>query len=460
MRRAFKGEITIFLSLIFSVLLIVVLGLWESSLYYLQKSHIENNMSMAGNSLLSEYNKTLWEKYSLFVIDSSYRGKTAQTGKMTAHAQNYIEENLNGSGQSKKKITENSIEVVDIGYATDNSCEALYEQIMDVMELEDVKEELEISISDEEQRYVADRLKKSHATWEEFLEEWDFALENSLCESEEYFNPSKRIRENVEGDIDFLFRKYCPKIPVEEDIIDVTGESKEVDDANLTDIAGENCGDKLARYICQKCTCMTKPGDSCSCPYEAEYILGGESLEKATAGKFLNELMGILAERNYRYLLSNNYMYLEAEKEAEHLLEKIENENLEVYVRTSLIAAWAYTEAYLELEGLLSGERIDYFYPENTWRIPIEDLTEYGSFEVLPSREGINYEDLVYIDLKWSDKKGVLKRFSNVAERNVRLIDESGFDMDKSITSFSIMADMRLLGWKNTNIVRKYGYLE
>lgn len=466
MRREYRGEITIFLSLILSVMIMLILGLWESSLYYLQKNHVENNISIAGNSLLSEYNKTLQERYSLFVIDTSYIGVYADSSKLAAHAKNYITENLGNSNLGKRNISNNDIEITDIGYATDNDCEALYRQIMSITDIPGTENETDgvDYPSEDEQKYLVEQLLKSESLFNDFMDEWDYALEHSRLYNEDFYNPAECVRYKADTDVENLISVYCPLnsqfcFDTDEGKLFAKVKEKRIVNNLVSEETTEN-REKLAKYIGQKCTCVTKWKSDTIFSCEEEYILGDKNTEKSTIRSYLIGLIGLLAERNYKYLLSNTYMYSEVKEEAGEITDYTENEDLEVFVRTSMIAAWAYAEAYLQTRELLEGRRVDYFNPENTWSLPISDLENYTSYVGASESIGLNYEDILYFGLKWTDPDRIIRRFSQIAEKNVQMMDDSGFEMDRSVTSFSIEADMTLIGWKNTNIIRKYGYFD
>lgn len=465
MRREYKGEITIFLSMMLSVMIMFILGLWESSLYYLQKNHVENNISIAGNSLLSEYNKTLQERYSLFVIDTSYKGVYADNSKLAAHAKNYITENLGNKNVGKRSISSNDIEITDIGYATDNDCEALYRQIMSITDIPEVENETDDRDypNEDEQKYLVEQLVKSESLFRDFMDEWDYALEHSRLYNEDFNNPAEYIRDKADTDVEDLISLYCPLNRTFSSETDGGELFAKVEEKRIVDNLSEKTTEdreKLANYICQKCTCVTNGKTNTIFSCEKEYILGSKNSEQSTVREYLVGLLGLLAERNYKYLLSNTYMYSEVKEETKEITNYTENEDLEVFVRTSMIAAWAYAEAYLQMRELLEGRRIDYFNPENTWSLPINDLQNYTSYVGASQSAGIDYEDILYFGLKWTDPDRIIRRFSRIAERNVQMMDDSGFEMDRSVTSFSIEADMTLIGWKNTNIIRKYGYFD
>ena len=71
MRSAFKAEITVFLSLIFSVLLSLVGAMIESTSISLAKSMNQADLALAMESAFAEYHPKLLEEYDIFAKEGS-----------------------------------------------------------------------------------------------------------------------------------------------------------------------------------------------------------------------------------------------------------------------------------------------------------------------------------------------------------------------------------------------------
>ena len=69
MTTAKRGEITVFLSLIFLLMLSLLTSLLQSVQIQNAKSETHAVMTLATESVFAEYQKELFERYDLFVID-------------------------------------------------------------------------------------------------------------------------------------------------------------------------------------------------------------------------------------------------------------------------------------------------------------------------------------------------------------------------------------------------------
>ena len=173
--RSVKGEITVFLSLSFTLLLSFIFGILESAVIQGSKNLSRIDTDRAIYSVFGEYHQELMEQYHVLGIDLGYR-----TG-------NYEEENLiqrlhyYNSGSTDHQIK-------GIQYLTDQSGQAFREQVLAYME----------------QRYGMDLVKKFTGTtekWEQTeTEEFDMEKElqqefiQELAEFFKIFGDATRIR--------------------------------------------------------------------------------------------------------------------------------------------------------------------------------------------------------------------------------------------------------------------------
>ena len=153
--RSVKGEITVFLSLSFTLLLSFIFGILESAVIQGSKNLSRIDTDRAIYSVFGEYHQELMEQYHVLGIDLGYR-----TG-------NYEEENLiqrlqyYNSGSTDHQIK-------GIQYLTDQSGQAFREQVLAYME----------------QRYGMDLVKKFTGTtekWEQ-TETEEFDMEKKTDE--------------------------------------------------------------------------------------------------------------------------------------------------------------------------------------------------------------------------------------------------------------------------------------
>ena len=89
-----RGEITVFLSLMLSVLLFFFQALFQSAENALFRSQMEEALELSEYSVLSEYHRELWKKYELFYLDLSYGGGAEKTEYLEQRAEEFLNLNL------------------------------------------------------------------------------------------------------------------------------------------------------------------------------------------------------------------------------------------------------------------------------------------------------------------------------------------------------------------------------
>lgn len=98
------GEISVFLALMMSVLSVFVVMLANNVRGYVSKSESILAVDNAVRSCFAEYNRELFDRFHILLIDSSYKGTNGGIGRVAEHFKMYLE----GS------MTQNAVENADI----------------------------------------------------------------------------------------------------------------------------------------------------------------------------------------------------------------------------------------------------------------------------------------------------------------------------------------------------------
>ena len=100
-----RGEITVFLMLMMTVLASFVLALDRSAGRYSAETEAECAMDNAVRSCFAEYNRELFDRYHILLVDSSYKGEYGAADNVEDHFSGYMEGSMTGSGLSGAFIT-------------------------------------------------------------------------------------------------------------------------------------------------------------------------------------------------------------------------------------------------------------------------------------------------------------------------------------------------------------------
>ena len=100
-----KGSVTIFLSFTFLVIMSLVLVLLEGARSRAAAAIADMQLTTCVESLLGEYYRPLYEKYSVFGIDTSFDGRTSDPGELEALMSSYAGESSFGLSIDECDIT-------------------------------------------------------------------------------------------------------------------------------------------------------------------------------------------------------------------------------------------------------------------------------------------------------------------------------------------------------------------
>lgn len=101
-----RGGITIFLTLILSVISAFIITLAVISGRYISKSEAVYAMDNAVRSCFAEYNRELYDRYHILLIDSSYKGYEKGKDRIEDHFAMYLENGISENELCRAQISE------------------------------------------------------------------------------------------------------------------------------------------------------------------------------------------------------------------------------------------------------------------------------------------------------------------------------------------------------------------
>ena len=94
MQTRYNAYLTVYLSLIFGIVLSLLFVLIEGAAVGATRAQAELVADLGLDSVFAEYNRELLEQYEVFFVDSSYGGKTGGTGMVEKHLSQYMSYNM------------------------------------------------------------------------------------------------------------------------------------------------------------------------------------------------------------------------------------------------------------------------------------------------------------------------------------------------------------------------------
>lgn len=475
--RSVKGEITVFLSLSFTLLLSFIFGILESAVIQGSKNLSRIDTDRAIYSVFGEYHQELMEQYHVLGIDLGYR-----TG-------NYEEENLiqrlhyYNSGSTDHQIKE-------IQYLTDQSGQAFREQVLAYME----------------QRYGMDLVKKFTGTTEKW-EQTETEESDMEKKTDEMTDAMERVNDSLDAsgsqtegedmeegpslsDEENPFR-IMQKIKKEGILSVVIPKGKKVSEKSV-DLSGQASKRTLKKgygtfptrkgldqttekllyneyllktfgYAFRQASEQSEGTDesgekewqsdrSDALAYELEYILQGKGSDKENLESVLFRLFLLRISGNYGCLSKDMGRMAEAEALAVTISALLLMPEAVEALKQMILVAWAGGESVMDLRCLLDGRKVPLVKSADKWVVSLSQLplllTDGGSVRGNDSGEGVGYSDYIRMFL-------FLKSVPEITMRTLDCVEEALhskhilFQADQCVTKLEIQN--KIIVYKNLN---------
>lgn len=430
-----KGEITVFLSVVFVLMISFVSGILQASSIQAAKNLGRLETDRAIYSVFGEYQKELLEQYHVFGLDGSYG-----TGS-------YTEENLiSRMHYYGTEGTEH--EITDIQYLTDNSGQAFREQVLTYMEQTNgigmIRKFTGLTEEWEEQEIQGNEMEKIREESTPEIEEISSMLENTADTG------SGEKEADVENPFHFMdkIEQYgILSVVLPKDMIlsekEITLESQ-VSYRNLRTGRGsfpsrtgtDGIEEKLLfdEYVIDRYTSAVTEGESDeknrTLDYEIEYILAGKTSDKENLESVLFRIFLIRMALNYAFLLTDTEKQGQAEILALAVAALLLVPEAVEGIKHLVLIAWAAGESVTDIRTLLSGKRAALVKTTDNWQTSLTSLFTLGEgsgTEGNDAQEGIYYKDYLRILLFLENSKDVTMRALDRIEENLRTEQKLGF---------------------------------
>lgn len=474
-----NGYLTVFLTLILTVMLSFSMTLIVSAGENTRRFAAECVTDIGMNSILAEYHRELLEQYNVFFTDISYGTQVIAYENMTEHLKNYINHNLQGDDLFMQGVYGNLIHMELDNIAVNGALSAC--------------EEGGISL----RRQAVDAIKQDVGiTYLEKTGDWLATLQSSgimdinLLEKQK--EAEKKVVELTGKKMGTLFEKEEQEDSAvtfyEAGILNLVADREELSSREITLSqyashrvhfesgglsAPESYADDFWDELFFHEYLMSYTGHygeensgsayekNFGLAYETEYLLAGKAKDidnlKAVAGQILAirgganliALMQDEGKKQYVQILAFSMASLLGIPEAEEVLEEL------------LKIIWAMAEALYDVTMLLQGGRIPVIKQPGEWHYSMENALNFVRPETGQTKitDGLSYEDYLRILLCFHGKEELTMRMADVMEMNIRNTPgNENFCMDGCFEAFRVQIVYRGERDKKYTIDRTYGY--
>ena len=440
-----KGELTVFLSIVFVLMISFISGIIQASSIQAGKNLARLETDRAVYSVFGEYQKELLEQYHIFGVEGSY-GTGSYTEDNLISRMHYY-----GTDGIEHEIT-------GIQYLTDDHGQAFREQVLTYMEQTKgiglIRELTGLTAEWEEQEIQGKEMEEIQEETAEQMEEVSDLLET---EEDTGTGGQEQISENPFTFMEKISQYGIVSVVLPEDMmisektVDLEAQASY---RNLRTGRGsfpsrtgmDGIEEKLLfdEYLAESFTNAVPEEEDAgaekdrSLDYEIEYILAGRSSDEENLESVLFRIFLIRMALNYTFLLTDTEKQGEAELLALAISAVLLMPEAVEGVKQLVIAAWAAGESVVDIRTLLSGKRTALVKTSENWQTSLSSLFRLGDDsrqEGSDIQGGICYKDYLRMLLFLENTDEITMRALDRAEENLRTEQQlDHFRADQCIT--------------------------
>lgn len=447
-RQEFKGEITVFLSIVFVLMLSLVGALIQSASIHISKSRRRAETQLALESYFAEYQDKVWEEYSILVREGTSERQIAKRlefygATFSTHKVHKMQLLSDGHGQA---FYEQVIRFMG-GTTEGTDSVSLSEESVDREEQKSSKE-LEGLLKEEEQElpkednpiHTVENLKKSSLLG---LIHPDAAALSAKTIGLSELASHRTLQEGIGKLSD------SGKGGVVERAMFMAYLTGHFEGYTVTEEASGEVKEKDADAVMQD-------AKEKSLDYELEYLLQGDGSDQKNLESVAKKILGVRMAINYAHLLSDSTKKAEADAMALTLTALFTVPAAKDIVKHALLLAWAYGESVVDLRVLFKGKKVPNVKTKENWQLQLANLSKLGTTEEFvpegDGSKGISYEDYLKGFLLMADMDQLCMRALDVMEMKL------GIKVDQCVTALEVQSSAVLQRGIRDTFVTNYQY--
>lgn len=475
--KGFQGEITVFLSLVLTVLLSLLFTVIETAKNNGADFQTECVSDMALQSALAEYNREVLEQYELLLIDLGYGREEGSYGLLEEHVRNYMQDNF----QTETRIVPVKIRdllSLDTEYVTISEASGAadlsgmvlerkaVEYMLDRYGISDFQKICSASAAVEREGFLGSAMEEKRLENERKIDEVDTTVEDEEGDRHRVpvHNPADGINSR-RGSMGIL-KIITEKEGISEQEANL---SSCLSHRNHIERDGFLQGEQVVsdtedllfqNYLIETCGHYTKKKEGAFLSYQMEYILSGKSSDLENLRSVVNRLLILREAANFVYLLCDTDKKAEAEALAMTLSAVVLFPELKDLVKLSILIGWAYAESVNDAKILLEGGKVPLLKSSESWCLSLQDAMKLKVCDgKKQNSSGFSYEEYLHLLLAVMDREERNLRFMDLIEMDIRQTPgNKAFCIDHCIFSFTAEIAVRAGNGHRSVIKRTVGY--
>ena len=460
MRARYDAYLTVYLSLIFGIVLSLLFVLIEGAAIGALRAQAEIVADLGLDSVFAEYNREILDQYDLFFVDSSYGGTNGGTGMVERHLSDHMSYNMTPDKglempfeHNLLKLQNPYLEILEVSCASDDGCAVWKAQAVNYMKavyggdlISTVQEHMDnVKRNGLTERDAAGEVARQKQELEEALK--DKGIVEFGAESEEgysYQKVSNAFDKAVGGGI--LALVFPDGDSVSGAVMD-PGPYFSARKKNNTINRGIGLHEGIDRpdgimdeliygeYLMKKCGNHMKPKDTGLLKYQIEYILYGLNSDAGNLRRNVEVLFALRSAANLTSICMDSAKQSQAERAATVICALLLSPELTDLMKAIILGVWALLETVSDMRQLMAGGRVPVMKESGDWSTNIIDLFTFNiSGGGSDQASGLSYQDYLRVFLGLMDRDTKAARSLDIVEMDIRqTAGNAGFRIDRCI---------------------------
>ncbi|MDD3339727.1 MAG: DUF5702 domain-containing protein [Lachnospiraceae bacterium] len=489
----YKGSMTVFLSLILTIILALVSASILSVKVAAGRAQIANGMNQAMYSLFARFDRDLEERYHLFFFDGGYRGQTLQPGKMLDMVEedmSYIlapnkESLLGGSNLLQLEQAGAGITGYTLATSLDNSVwkKQAVEYMKKAIGIQGIQGLLERTLKNQiitkEQEEASGAVKSGEAIDQyEGLQEAAKEAETAPSTEETVDQEVTDVPKDFVNPLDTIqtLKKTSILQLVVKDKSQISGKKTDTsqfmsqrsvepgmgymeEDAEINSTLNDML---FQEYLLEFCGNYLEPTREAGLAYQAEYILQGKDNDMGNLEGVVNKLLLMREAANTVFLYTDPARKGEAASIAATISTLLLMPEAAPVLEGILILAWAYAESLLDVRGLLAGKKVPLVKSTASWQLSLRNIpTMLTDMDALckDNSSGMTYKDYLRVLLLLKSDAHKVSTCMDMIENTVQhIVGREQFRWDVCVESMEVEMQVRSEDRKTFTVTKRYGY--
>lgn len=447
MRTRYNAYLTVYLSLIFGIVLSLLFVLIEGAAIGAVRAQAELVADLGLDSVYAEYHRELLDQYELFFVDSSYGGINGGVGMVEKHLSDYMSYNMTPDrglvmplGHNLLKLENPYLEILEVSCASDDHCMVWKAQAVNYMKavyggdiIARVQEQMDtIESKGLAQMDVAGDVKEQKRSLDEALD--NNGIEEFGEESDEGYSYQKvsGVFDKVVGG-GILSLVLPDGASVSGAVMDTgTYFSARQKSGKINQGVGlhegidrpDGIADELiyGEYLLKKCGNYIEPKDSGLLKYQIEYILYGFNSDTGNLRRSVEILFAVQSAANLTSIYMDSGKKAQAEAVAAVISTLLLSPELTDPMAALILGVWALVETVSDVRQLLKGGRVPLIKQSSEWNTGMIDLFTGNIPDSGRNQEttGLSYQDYLRVFLGLMDRDTKAARSLDIVEMDIR----------------------------------------